>query len=280
MKDVVIVGGGPGGLQAALSLGRARKQVLLCDAGPRRNALAAQLHNFVTRDGTPPDEFRRVGREQLREYPNVEVRDVGVVGISARFRVALSDGSVVDAKHVLLCTGLVDELLPIDGFRERWGHSIFQCPYCHGWEARDRAWGFLVTPQSAAHAVPFARQLRGWSDDLTVFANGLPIELPDMRVERGIVARIAADAIVLDDGRAVKNDVLFAHPPQRQVPLVQALGLALDADGLVITDPARRETSLPGIYAAGDLSSKMHGAIMAAAAGAAAAAMINLELSQ
>lgn len=282
MNDVVIIGGGPGGLQAALSLGRARKQVLLCDAGPRRNALAVQIHNFVTRDGTPPDEFRRVGREQLRTYPNVEVRDAGVGTIGGErgaFRVEVG-GETVEAKRVLLATGMIDEMLPIDGFRERWGHSIFQCPYCHGWEVADRAWGFLLTPQSAPHAPMFARQLRGWSSDVTVFANGLPVDLPDMRVEHGAVARISAKSIVLADGREVANEVLFAHPPQQQVPLVKALGVALDADGLVVTDPMRRETSIPGIYAAGDLTSKMQGAIMAAAAAAAAAAMINMELSQ
>lgn len=283
MKDVVIVGGGPGGLQAALSLGRARKQVLLADAGPRRNALAVQIHNFVTRDGTPPVEFRRVGREQLRSYPNVDARDVGVASIAGErgaFRVTLSDGAVVEAKRILLCTGMIDELLPIDGFRERWGHSIFQCPYCHGWEVADRAWGFLVTPQSLPHAAMFALQLRGWSGDVTVFANGLPLEIPGMRVEAGKIARIDQSAIVLADGRTVPSEILFAHPPQRQVPLVQALGVALDADGMVITDPMRRETSVPGIYAAGDLSTKMQGAIIAAANAATAAAMLNMELSQ
>ena len=220
MIDVIIVGGGPGGLQAALSLGRARKRVLLCDAGPRRNALAHQVHNFLTQDGTTPDELRRIGRAQLARYPAVEVRDLGVAAIEGArggFRVALADGEIVEARRVLLCTGMIDDMLPIEGFRERWGHSIFQCPYCHGWEAQDRAWGFLVTPQSLAHAVPFAIQLTGWSPAVAVFANGLaldaaPLLAAGIRVEPAPVARITAEAVVLADGRAVPCEALFAAP--------------------------------------------------------------------
>ena len=287
--DALIVGGGPGGLQAALSLGRARKRVLLADAGPRRNALASAIHNFVTRDGTPPDEFRRVGRVQLATYPDVHVRDTGVVAITGArgaFRATLADGTSVDAKRVLLATGMIDEELPIAGFREQWGRSIFQCPYCHGWEAQDRPWGFLVTPQSLPHAVPFALQARGWTADLTVVLHGLA--LPEdaharlaaagLRVERAAVARIAAHALELDDGRAIPCDALFAHPPQHHVPLVIALDLALE-DGLVKIDPMRRETSIPGIYAAGDLTTRMQGAILAAATAAQTAAMLNVDLA-
>src|SRR5262245_55977893 len=144
--DVVIVGGGPSGLSAALALGRARKRVLLCDSGPRRNAAAGHIHNFVTRDGTPPDEFRQIGRQQLAGYPSVEVRDARVESISGTrgaFRVDLTSG-VAEARRVLLCVGMVDEMLPLDGFRELWGRAIFQCPYCHGWEVQDRRWGYLA----------------------------------------------------------------------------------------------------------------------------------------
>src|SRR5688572_18883556 len=121
--DVVIVGGGPAGLSAALALGRARKRVLLCDSGARRNATAEHIHNFVTRDGTPPDEFRRVGRQELATYPNVETRDVRVESVSGSrgaFRVDLASGSV-ETRRILLCTGMIDEMLPIEGFRELWG---------------------------------------------------------------------------------------------------------------------------------------------------------------
>lgn len=293
--DVLIVGGGPGGLAAALALGRARKRVLLCDAGPRRNAAATNVHNFVTRDGTPPVEFRRIGREQLREYPNVEAREVGVASIEGSrgaFRVALSSGETVVARRVILCTGVVDEMLPLEGFRELWGRSIFQCPYCHGWEVRDGAWACLALPGSVAHLVPFALQARGWSRDLTVFTHGLPLAdegraqlmTAGIRVVDGAVARLVAKdgrlaEVALADGTTVACDALFAHPPQRHVPLVQSLGLALTDDGSVLVDPMRRETSTPGIYAGGDLTTRMQSAVVAASLGTQAAAMLNLELT-
>jgi thioredoxin reductase len=292
--DCVVIGGGPGGLAAALALGRARKRVLLVDAGPRRTAAATNIHNFVTRDGTPPDAFRTVGREQLATYPNVDVQDVGVTSISGSrgaFRVELSSGTTVAARRVLLCTGMIDELLPLEGFRELWGRSIFQCPYCHGWEVRDRPWGYLVLPSSLPHFVPFALQARGWTSELTVFTQGaaVPADAIDqlraagIRIEPSPVSRLIASdaglvAVALADGIEVPSEALFVHPPQRQVALVRDLGVALDEDGYVRTDPMKRETSIPGIYAAGDLASRMQGAIFAASSGTHAAAMLNLDL--
>jgi thioredoxin reductase len=295
MYDVIIVGGGPAGLSAALALGRARKRVLVCDSGPRRNAAAERIHNFVTRDGTPPNEFRRVGREQLAQYPNVEAREERVTSISGArgaFSVALA-AEVVSARRLLLCTGMVDEMLPLEGFRELWGQSIFQCPYCHGWEAQDRRWGFLALPATASHLLPFALQARGWSSDLVVFTAGAvevppearaALEVAGVRLETAPLARFIAtpgglEAVELADGSRVPCEVLFAHPPQRQVELIGALGIELDDDGFVRVDAMKRETSVPGIYAAGDLATRMQAAIVAAASGMHAAAMINLELT-
>lgn len=290
--DVVIVGAGPAGLSAALALGRARKRVLLCDSGPRRNAAAEHLHNFVTRDGTPPDEFRRIGREQLTAYPNVEVRDVrveAVAGTKGAFRVVLG-GSASTARRLLLCTGLVDELPAIEGFRQAWGRSIVQCPYCHGWEVQERRWGYLARGVEGLH---FAPLLRGWTKEVVVFTNAL-FEVPGESAEqlRAAGIRLETRAIVrvhvqreqlehveLADGMRLPCDILFAHPPQQQVELVRALGLALDAEGFVQVDAVSRQTSLPGVYAAGDLSTRMQGAVLAAAHGVQAAAMLNHELT-
>ncbi|MDI1451117.1 NAD(P)/FAD-dependent oxidoreductase [Polyangium sp. 6x1] len=295
LYDVVIVGGGPGGLSAALALGRARKRVLLCDSGPRRNAAAEHIHNFVTRDGTPPGEFRQIGRRQLEGYPSVEARDVRVESISGTrgaFRVELTS-ETVDARRVLLCTGMIDELLPIEGFRELWGQSIFQCPYCHGWEVKDRRWGYLARAADASHLLPFALMARGWTRDVVVFTSGafdVPQETRDrleaagIRFETAPVTRLVAregrlEAVELSNGTTVPCEVLYAHPPQRQVDLVRALGVALDDDGYVRVDAMKRETSIPGIYAAGDLTTRMQAAIAAASMGTQTAAMINVELT-
>ena len=293
--DVVIVGGGPAGLSAALALGRARKRVLLCDAGPRRNATAERIHNFVTRDGMLPDEFRRTGREQLAAYANVEVRDARVervTGERGAFSVVVGADSI-DARRVLLCTGMIDDMLAINGFRELWGSSVFQCPYCHGWEVKDRAWGYLARAGSASHLLPFALQLRGWTRDVVVFTNG-ELVVPEqarqqlaaarVRVENARINRLVArdhqlELVELEGGARVPCQVLFAHPPQRQVPLVDALHLGLDDEGFVRVDPMRRETSIAGIYAAGDLTTRMQAAIAAAASGMQAAAAINGDLT-
>lgn len=292
--DVVIVGGGPSGLSAALALGRARKRVLLCDAGPRRNAAATHIHNFVTRDGTPPDEFRAIARRQLAAYPSVEVRDAPVASIGGArdaFELGVGDGAV-EARRVLLATGMIDTMPEIEGFAELWGHAIVQCPYCHGWEARDQRWGYLVLPPHAPHTVVFARQLTGWTDDVTMFTDGT-LELFDTDRRQLDASRVKVAtppvaglehrdgkllAVTLADGTSVPCDLLFAHPPQRQVRLVSELGVALEEDGAVKVDPAKQETSIPGIYASGDLTTRMQGAILAAASGTKVAAMINVDL--
>jgi thioredoxin reductase len=292
--DVVVVGGGPAGLSAALILGRGRKKVLLCDAGPPRNAAAEHIQGFVTRDGTPPREFRRLGREQLRPY-DVEVRDVRVVDVARAgpgFRVALEGGGEVETRRVLLATGMVDVLPDLPGYRELWGKAVFQCPYCHGWEVQDRAWGLLATHEAL---LDFGLFLKGWSPDVVVFTGGAlavpadkrhQLERAGVRLEEGRIRRLVPsagghglDAVELEDGTRVRRDVLFARPPQRQTPLVERLGLALDEQGYVRVSEPRRETSIPGISAGGDLTTPVQGALVAAAAGAHAAYMMNHALN-
>ncbi|MBN8610608.1 MAG: NAD(P)/FAD-dependent oxidoreductase [Deltaproteobacteria bacterium] len=292
--DVLVVGGGPAGLAAALTLGRARKRVLLTDSGPRRNAAATHVYNFLTRDGTPPDEMRRVAREQLAHYPNVAVRDVGVRAIAGEkgaFTITLDDDRVI-ARRVILATGMIDEPIALEGFAALWGRSIFQCPYCHGWEAQGGRWGVLALHPEAPHTVPFATMLRGWSDDVTLYTHGTSIdgeprarlEAAGVTIETTPIARLVdgprgLSSIALEDGRSIACETLFAHPHQRQVEVVRSLALALDDDGMLKVDPMTKETSVPGIHAAGDLATRGQGAILAAAAGMQAAAAINMELT-
>lgn len=173
------------------------------------------------------------------------------------------------------------------------GRAIFQCPYCHGWEIQDRRWGYLGRAADASHLLPFALQARAWTRDLVVFTNGaFDVHLPErerlqaagIRLETDPLSRLVVkeqelEAIELGSGTRVPCDALFTHPPQRQAGLVGSPGVALQDDGYVQVDAQSRETSVPGIYAAGDLTTRMQAAIHAAAAGMQAAAMINLELT-
>lgn len=286
--DVLIVGSGPAGLQAAVTLGRARKRVLVVDGGPRRNAAAVHMNNFVSRDGIPPADFRREARSQLAKYPNVLLRDEPIDAIEGRrgdFR-----AGTIRARRVLLATGLIDEPFALEGIAPLWGHSVFQCPYCHGWEAREGHWGYYAPDASLPHVGPFVLMLRGWSTDVTLFTDTLGDELRSrllgakVRIETAAVTRLVGtgrqiEAVELADGRRIRCEALMMHPPQQQVALVLALGLALDDDGFVKIDPATRETSISGIYAAGDLTTRGQAAILAAAAGMQTAAAINTELT-
>lgn len=290
--DVVIAGGGPAGLAAALNLGRARRSVLLTDGPVARNAAATHVHGFLTRDGTPPAEMRRLGREQLKAYPKVEVREEpieAIEGEAGAFVVRLASGTVT-ARRILLCTGMVDVLPDLEGFKELWGVSIFQCPYCHGWEVQDRRFGYLAT---SPESLTFPLLLREWTSEVTTFTGGafeVPREVREsyaaakVKLEERRVARLVAEdghlaAVELEDGEAVACEVLFAHPAQRQVDLVASLGLALDPKGYVEFNPMSGETSVRGIYAGGDLVTFKQSATLAAASGAAAAGGLNHDLA-
>ncbi len=293
LLDVAIVGGGPAGLAAALALGRACRRVALFDAGSPRNAAASHIHNFVTRDGTPPSEFRQIAREQLSRYTTVEIRDEHVASIAGEhdaFTVTTASGALT-ARRVILCTGMVDEMPDIPGFRDAWGHSIYQCPYCHGWEVRGRRWGYLALDlEGLAHGFP--AMLKGWTDQVVIFAGPgveVPVEAVEGLAQRGIqfesrsITSLVVDGqslthIELADGERIPCGVLYAHPPQRHVEVVQTLGLDLDPQGYVQADPMTRQTSVRGIYAAGDLTTRAQGAVFAAATGTQAAAMCNHDL--
>jgi len=286
--DVLIAGGGPAGLQAAVTLGRARKRVLVVDGGPRRNARAGHLNNFVSRDGIAPADFRREARAQIAKYPNVSFRDEpvdAVTGARGDFR-----AGAIRARRVLLATGMIDELPALEGLEPLWGHSVFQCPYCHGWEARQGRWGYYAPDATAPHVGPFVMMLLGWSPEVTVFTDRIGDDVrrnlvaAKVRIESAGVKRLVSaagqlEAVELGDGKRVACDALLMHPPQKQVALVGALGVALDDEGFVKTDPMTRETSIAGIYAAGDLTTRGQAAVLAAAAGMQAAAAINAELT-
>ena len=291
--DVAVIGGGPAGLSGALALCRARKSVVLFDCWPPRNATASEVRGFVTQDGTPPAEMRRLAQEELAAYDAFELRDdVRIEDIrreDGRFVVEAGEHSI-QARRVLLCVGIVDVLPDLPGYRRLWGTSVFQCPYCHAWEVRDRTFGYLAPDE---HCADWSLILRSWTSDRIVFTGGrfpvspeLRAELEQARIridEREVTGLTCADdklaAVQLADGSEVTRQVLFVRPPQRQTPLVEKLGLALAARDLVKIDD-RHQTSVAGIYAAGDLVCHEHGALTAAANGASAAHSLDEDLTR
>jgi thioredoxin reductase len=297
--DAVVVGAGCAGLSAALVLGRSRRRVLVLDGGEPRNDPSSGVHYFLTRDGTSPEELLRIGREQLKPYPGVEVRTAGATGATGSdgdFGVTLEDGTTVGARKILLATGVQDDLPEKPGFRELWGRGVYHCPYCHGWEMRDRPLAVLNPGEGAAER---AALIRNWSRDLILLTDGLPVlnegtrekldalgvpinETPISRLEGDRAAGVL-HRVVFEDGSEVSREGLFYTPPQRQrSDLAEALGCEFEAKEplptLVKNDPTTKETTVPGVYVAGDAGTMIQAAIVAAAAGAVAAAFINLSL--
>jgi thioredoxin reductase len=287
MYDVLIVGGGPAGLSAALVLGRARRRVAVVDAGEPRNARATAMHGFLSRDGMPPGELLAVGRLEVAGY-GVEVVDDRVVQVRPGFEVRLAGGPVLRARRLLVTTGLRDELPDIPGLAELWGTDVVVCPYCHGYEVRDRPLGVLA---GGAQAVDKATLIRGWSADTVLFTNGyLPtaaertrleargIPLETEKVTRVVVKHDRLAGIELADGRLVPRTALFVSP--RFVPvdgLLRALGCELTEQNVVRVDGNGR-TSVSGVWAAGNVVDPMHNVISSAGAAASTAAMLNTDL--
>jgi thioredoxin reductase len=286
--DVAIIGGGPAGLSAALVLGRARRRVVVIDAGAPRNAPAAHMQGFLSRDGTPPAELLSAARAEVRHY-GVEIIEYRVLGATAGFALRLAGGRTVQARQVLLATGATDELPDIAGARERWGRDFLHCPYCHGWEVRDQPIGVLGTgPGSVEHA----HLLRQWTDDVILFTHTAAvtaeeratlhargIAVVDGTVERLVVGDDQLQAVQLADGRTVARDAVFIRPALRayaDAPAA-ALGCELLAGGLV-RGGADGRTSVPGVWAAGNATNPRAQVITAAGEGSAVAIAINTQL--
>lgn len=294
--DAIIVGGGAAGLSAAVALGRARRSVVVLDAGEPRNAPASGVHNYLTRDGTPPAELLRLGRAEVEVYGGTILHGTAVDASRTDdgFAVVTADGAVVTGRRLLIATGLVDELPEIPGLRERWGRNVLHCPYCHGWEVRDRSIGILVTGPSAMHQAMLFRQL---SDRVTMFlhqaaeptgdeleqlaARGIP-------VVRGRVVSVEASGdtltgVTLEDGSAHPIEELVVAPVfTARSSLLAALGAEvlphpMGVGTYVETDPMGA-TTVPGVWAAGNVTDLVGQVITSAAQGLRAGAALNADL--
>jgi thioredoxin reductase len=288
--DVVVVGGGAAGLSAALVLGRARRRVAVVDAGAPRNAPAARMQGFLSRDGMPPGDLLAAGRAEIKAY-GVDVISDHVAGIDPGFCVRLVRGEVLQAPRILIATGVTDELPDIPGVRERWGRDLLHCPYCHGWEVRDQPLGVLGT---LSGSVQHALLVRQWSDDVVFFvhtyeptsAELAQLDARGVQVVHGKVTRLVVDAdrltgVALADGRLVERTAVFVRPGNTPHAdgLLNALACDVNEAGFATVDATGR-TSNPGVWAAGNVVDPRAQVITAAGAGSAAAIAINADLVQ
>ena len=295
--EVVVIGGGAAGLSAALVLGRSRRRTLVVDAGEPRNAPAAHMQGYLTRDGMSPAEFLALGREEIARYGVDLVRDRAVdvtKGEGDDFAVALAGGETVHARRIVVATGLKDELPSVPGVAERFGRDVIHCPYCHGWEVRDQAFGVLATTPMSVHQALIVSQ---WSKDVTLFLHTVAeSELTDDDLRRlaaagvavvpGEVAELAVEddrltGVRLADGSTHPREALFVAP--RAVPqtgLLEKLGAELHETpfgAYPVVDPTGL-TTVPGVWAVGNAMGFAEQVVNAASAGYRAGATINGEL--
>jgi thioredoxin reductase len=290
--DVIIIGAGPAGLNGALVLGRCRRRVLLCDAGNPRNAASHGLHNYLTRDGINPAEFLRIGREELKSYKTVELRQIEVTDarlLDHRFEVTLSNGVRAVARKLLIATGVIDEIPNLEGVDSFYGRSVFHCPYCDGWEMRDQP---LAVYGKGENGLGLALELILWSRDLVLCTDG-PAELSaaglarlaqhHIPVHEEKILRLEGKGdvlsqIVFAEGQTIQRRAMFFSTGQRQASeLPKKLGCEFTEQGCVATGEYEA-TNVPGLYVAGDASRLVQFVIVAASEGAQAAVAINKEL--
>lgn len=287
--DVIVIGGGPAGLQAALTLGRMRQNVLLVDSGEYRNGTVEHAHNFITHDGRSPQEFRELARKDISAYPTIEsyTGKVESVAVDGAGFVAHIDGEIYETGAVILATGMRDTLPDVPGLDALWGVEAAQCPFCHGYEIADQT---IAVLGAHGHTGPYVAMLRNLSADLVVLPDGAELDSDNAAILDSLGARVVDGRVLgvdrIDGGVRVKLDggadveaagLFFAPTFSQSAPFAEQLGLDLLPSGAIEVD-VFGHTSLPGVYAAGDLAHvaalpmPMPSLLVAAAAGQIAAA--------
>jgi thioredoxin reductase len=290
--DVIIVGGSYSGLAAAMALGRALRKVLIIDSGKPCNQQTPKSHNFLTQDGRTPKEIADLGKQQVQAYSTVTFYTGlvnHVIKIEVGFQIQVSPGEKFTAKKLVFATGINDVLPGIPGFSECWGISVIHCPYCHGYEVRSQKTGILG---NGDYGFNFSALISNWTKDLTLYTNGkstLTHEQTKKLCEHNI--GIAEDEIaklehkngklthiVYKDGKEVLISALYARAPFVQhCPIPELLGCELDKDGYIKVDYFQK-TSIYGVFACGDNTTKIRTVANAVATGTTAGIMVNKEL--
>ena len=279
MEDVIIVGGGAGGLSTALALTRSRRSATVIDAGDPRNAPAEAMHNYLGHDGMPPAEFLARGRAEVEGYGGriASGRAVDTARITGGFEVVLDDGSVVQGRRLVIATGMRDELPDVPGVREGWGRSVIHCPYCHGWEVRDQRIGVLGTSAASIHQALLFSQL---SDDVTLFVHSYELDVDaaaalqarHVRVVEGAIASVESlgvDALVVSPVVHPRVEAFASIGIETQLHSSGARYLSVDANGA---------TSVAGVWAVGNVTDPSAQVITSAADGLRVGARINWDL--
>lgn len=264
--DCVVIGGGPAGLNAALVLGRSRRKTILFDDNKPRNAVTSETHGFITRDGINPQEFKKIGQEELGRYPDVKIENQRVHRINKEntlFQVETENGEIYSAKKLILATGFKEDLPDIPGVKEFYGKSLFSCPFCDGWELSDRPLAVIANDQKAVH---MAKLVSNWTNDLIIFTNGskvLSLEEQELLKSKGIginEKKIAAlfgekgmlKKIQLEDESAVLREGGFIATEWKQAASFDSsLEYTLNEQGGIATD-SRQRTNTEGVFACGD----------------------------
>ncbi|PJZ52079.1 NAD(P)/FAD-dependent oxidoreductase [Leptospira adleri] len=284
--EVLIVGGGPAGLSAALSLGRMSRTALVCDDSRPRNAPSSHLNNFPTRDGIHPAEWRRLAKKDLEKYKTIEFFDGSVLSVeksSSGFVAKLSSETFARFRKVILAYGVEDKPLSVPGFKELWGKTIFHCPYCHGFEIRGSRLGLISNSEMTFHMLPMVNDL---ASDLILFTNGKAefgeeqkdllkrnrIELIEEKISGFIYEGEQLKAVSLENGKVKERQAVFFQPTlpfSLKSPIGETLGCEKNQFGFYKVNE-RGATSVEGVFAGGDNVSPAHSVLLAAASGAMA----------
>ncbi len=295
LYDVIIIGGGPAGLNAAVVLGRCRRKVVLFDTGKPRNHKSAGMHNYLTRDDILPRDFIHIAHDEIKKY-HIEFYHTEILNAikneDGNFMIKDWKGNVYHSKKLLIATGLVDKLPNVEGFEDFYGKSIFHCPYCDGWEMRDKKIGVYARIKNG---FDLALSLKTWSFHVTLFTDGkyyLKKNEKKILIEQHIpVITTPVQKLVGEDGMLrriiFKNEksqlcdaIFFANGFSQHCELIKELGCKMSTKNCSVITNKKQQTNISGLYVAGDAARDMHFVIVAAAEGAKAAVMINKELQK
>lgn len=290
--DVIIIGGSYSGLAAGMALGRSLRKVLIVDGGKPCNRQTPHSHNFLTQDGSRPGDIARLARQQVQAYDTVKFLDgLARKGVKTEkgFVIQVARGELFSAKKLIFATGIRDIMPDITGFAECWGKSVLHCPYCHGYEVRSKSTGILG---NGDYGFEFSALISNWTDNLTLFTNGPSslteephgkakshaIEIVEKEIDHLEHINGQLQRIHFKDGTTSLLEALYARAPfEQHCDIPEALGCTLNEEGYIIVDPGQK-TTVPGVYACGDNTTRNRTVANAVAMGTTAGIMVNREL--